>query len=840
MQRIIDQITSTLGHQPPQDIQPNGRLHYFSGDNPRKKQCWARVYENTTDDGNACFHAYFGNYKYDSEYQCSAGLDGLSKKELKKIQKNIDEKREQHRQERLQQIQEVKELCKHYWDSAIPYQSGHYPESKCIDGAGTRIGQFQFERKQTGEKFETENNLLIPIYDIDGFIGVQVIWQMQNKEFKKHWPKGIKKRGSFARFGEIESAKLIYVCEGYATGASIHQCINDSAVVCAMDAGNLIPVIQVIRKLNPDCYIIVAADDDAFTTVNGKPVNKGIEVAEKATKEFTKVIYRKPEFVQRNSETDFNDLFIQEGADAIRNILDFDPTDEAQANMIRPLGHFQNKFFYFSPATKEVIELAPSAHNKYMFMSMEEPDYWLHHYKINYKTGEPDYDHIAAKLMKECRFKGHFTPDKRRGRGAWLDNGRLVFNFGEELLVDGEIIPMFNNGMKSKYFYEPTSSTLDNYCEGLDDSERKLIVDAFKLLPLKNQSEFIYILGWAVTAHVFGAIDWVPHIWLIGERGCGKTTVQKYLNNLILYSKLVEDATAAGIRQNVQNNATPMIYDEAEADSKKMASIIQLARQCSSNNGSETLRGTIHGKSIGTNTNLAFCFGSIQQGAMTAADESRIIMIEIERKDAKDFPILNAKMHQVGKLKNKFFSHVLNNFSIFEKNISILKEVLKSNGIEARQVDQIAPMIAGYHLIADGGEINEKFISQALQDLDFANSDYAEVNKETDSEKCLNELLGTLVDQRQQTVQQVINNIRHETDPQANRGRINDLAIYGLKYYEETNRLFVALSNRHLKNKMIDYPAYANLLKRYSGFQKKANWRIDGRQTKGIVIQLDD
>ena len=46
-----------------------------------------------------------------------------------------------------------------------------------------------------------------------------------------------------------------------------------------------------------------------------------------------------------------------------------------------------------------------------------------------------------------------FDPDRIRGRGAWLDDGRVVFHLGDRLIVD-EKVHSVNAPPPTKYFYE--------------------------------------------------------------------------------------------------------------------------------------------------------------------------------------------------------------------------------------------------------------------------------------------------------------------------------------------------------------------------------------------------
>lgn len=65
----------------------------------------------------------------------------------------------------------------------------------------------------------------------------------------------------------LEAGQPIYICEGWATGATIHEA-KGVAVACAMNAGNLFAVGDRLRLAYPDNPLIVAGDDDRQTEGN--------------------------------------------------------------------------------------------------------------------------------------------------------------------------------------------------------------------------------------------------------------------------------------------------------------------------------------------------------------------------------------------------------------------------------------------------------------------------------------------------------------------------------------------------------------------------------------------
>jgi putative DNA primase/helicase len=102
--------------------------------------------------------------------------------------------------------------------------------------------------------------------------GLQFISPDGSKKFKT----GTVKQGHFHLIGKPVDSTMI-ICEGYATGASIHQATGH-AVLVAFDAGNLKPVAESIHKQRPQLKMIIAADDDHAT--DGNPgLTKATEAA---------------------------------------------------------------------------------------------------------------------------------------------------------------------------------------------------------------------------------------------------------------------------------------------------------------------------------------------------------------------------------------------------------------------------------------------------------------------------------------------------------------------------------------------------------------------------------
>jgi putative DNA primase/helicase len=132
----------------------------------------------------------------------------------------------------------------------------------------------------------------------------------------KMFMSGGRVKGCYFGIGKPKGALI--VCEGFATGASIHECTGH-AVAVAFNAGNLEAVAVALRTKYPALKIIIAADDDHQT-----PGNPGMTKATAAAQ--TTGCHHSGARVQGggsvNNMTDFNDLHLLAGPDAVKECID--------------------------------------------------------------------------------------------------------------------------------------------------------------------------------------------------------------------------------------------------------------------------------------------------------------------------------------------------------------------------------------------------------------------------------------------------------------------------------------------------------------------------------------
>ncbi|WP_298941217.1 toprim domain-containing protein [uncultured Psychromonas sp.] len=263
----------------PLNIEADGKIKRFrvQGDKSGTKNGWYVLF----DDG--LLAGSFGNWKTGFTCNwCSKNKNKLSKREeynLKLQRKRASQIRD--KQHYLNQ-QQTAVKCGNLWESAIPVLESKHPYllSKQISPYGIR---------------SLNESLLIPLQNTQNqLVNIQFIMPDGRKVFKT----GGRVKGCFNVIGELKGD--VFICEGYATGSTIHQATGKSVIV-ALNAGNLDHVIFSIKTAF-DLKITIAADND-----HQKPVNTGLDKGFACANKYNlTLIY--PKFSKDQIGSDFNDL----------------------------------------------------------------------------------------------------------------------------------------------------------------------------------------------------------------------------------------------------------------------------------------------------------------------------------------------------------------------------------------------------------------------------------------------------------------------------------------------------------------------------------------------------
>lgn len=254
--------------------------------------------------------------------------------ESRKRKREAEEKAEQVRQEKLRA--EAAQKAADIWDSATDLEGDEHPylKRKGVQSFGLRLGVWK----------GMANTLLVPVRNIDGHLtSLQAIFpqrsELNGKD--KDFIFGGRMRGCFHIIGSKPTggSQVIVVCEGYATGASIHMATGYTVAVAYHD-GNLRNVASHMRQAYGRATIVVAADNDQWT--EGNP---GIHHARKAATT-AGALLAIPKFAALSDEpTDFNDLHALQGLEAVRQQIQAVIPEPENDNFL-PLDATVNPFMY--------------------------------------------------------------------------------------------------------------------------------------------------------------------------------------------------------------------------------------------------------------------------------------------------------------------------------------------------------------------------------------------------------------------------------------------------------------------------------------------------------------
>jgi putative DNA primase/helicase len=272
-----------------------------------KKTHWYRLNEARTDAGTYVVTGAFGNWRGGEKWKVDVDWKGLNQADRDELQRKRQQREEQDKAERAAAAARAAMTASDLWGVAEREGESAYLRRKGVDAEACR--------------YLPDGSIVIPLLRYDeprevALKALQQIWPDGTKRFTK----GFQKPGVCLRLGHVLVGEPVLVCEGYATGLTLRMAVGRRLpVVVALDAGNLMPVADLLRRLYPQSRVLICADDDYATA--GNP---GRAKAHQAARAVTDCSYTYPIFRSRNrgpKDTDFNDLQAREGINVVRRQL---------------------------------------------------------------------------------------------------------------------------------------------------------------------------------------------------------------------------------------------------------------------------------------------------------------------------------------------------------------------------------------------------------------------------------------------------------------------------------------------------------------------------------------
>ena len=811
------------------DPKLNGELIRFANNGEPRSNSWYIGWINQIQNEEHVI-AQIGSWRTGESYQYSSN-NKISNNDKLKLRNELAKARAAYKKEKENRQREAALKANTMWREAGTLADAAYLKDKCLPHT-------------FGAKFKKNNGaLLIPMRDMKGFLhGLQMIFEDGSKRFLK----GQRVTDTFFFIGDnVDPSKPVIVCEGYATGATIHMA-TELPVFCAFSADNLINVCKNLKKKYPQFKIAVCGDDDKKT--EGNP---GVTAANKAAKAVSGIAIF-PKF-DNDTGTDFNDLMKTKSINAVktciltalkvetRHALPIAPSHEVkdregktnykkEINMspvFLPLGFDNRVHFFYTHGSKSIIPI--SNYSETEILKIAPMDYWNSLYLND--NGKLNFSCIKNDLIRMIEKRGVFDKSKIRATGVWQDNKRIVVNTGMQLFFDGKESDY--NTVKSVYTYIRSSHTIDWNPQRipLAKKDSTLLIDICKLFQWEHDRSAFLLAGWIAVSRIAGALNIRPHVWLTGGSGTGKSTVMNDLVEPCLGFKSSRlffqgGSTEAGIRQTVANNSIPIIFDEFETNDEstrlRYLAIIELFRQSWSATGGKIAKGTSEGKAIDFDLSFAALVSSIRVMIHNDADLSRFSILELKphNDNEEHWKDLEQKLASIdSEFGERLFMRSVAMIETINISYQILKTVI-SRTVSQRVGQQVGMLLAGFFSLMSDTPITEPLAVRLVGIMELNTDDLRE-DRKADEFKCLEHLLSAKCPYIDEHGCHQSHNTIYELLKHPSEYKYKGLRNIGIGIESE----FILIANQHMELKKIfqgtQWVDWKRSLKRIQGAEMK-------------------
>ena len=280
-------------------------------DKGKEKNGWYVIHEHRTEKNETLIFGSFGDWRSGDSNKIKVKAGRMSQEERDVMRARQEEGKRRAAEIAANGARRAANRASGLFKRMPEKGRSAYQDRKQIVGMGVRYAP-------------RSGAVLVPMSNVrDQIVGLQVIYpekQQDTGRDKSYWPYGMSKEGAFHLIGpHPEPGEPVLVCEGYATGASLHMATS-LTVAIAFDAGNLSVVAKAMRERFPGRALIVCRDDDWKTKrPNGEPWNPGEEKGSNAALIVGGQVVGPVFSGEREIKwTDFNDLHCAEGLDAVR------------------------------------------------------------------------------------------------------------------------------------------------------------------------------------------------------------------------------------------------------------------------------------------------------------------------------------------------------------------------------------------------------------------------------------------------------------------------------------------------------------------------------------------
>lgn len=317
-------------------------------------------------------------------------------------------------------------------------------------------------------------------------------------------------------------------------------------------------------------------------------------------------------------------------------------------------------------------------------------------------------------IVAACTALGPWNAqDRVRGRGTWRGpGGELVVHCGHKVMLPN--LPAKQQAQppgELDGFVYPARPNIPRPDPGPIPQEQNPAKMLWPLLSTwqwaRGRVDAHLLMGWIGAAFLGAALDQRPVVYVVGDKGVGKSELQKLIKGL-LGPWLIQsvDTTAAGIYQQLGHDCLPVAIDEFEgkADSRKAKAVLELARAAYS--GGKLDRGGDRHQGVQFQLRSAFLFSSINTPPLEPQDLSRLALLRLHKLppgSKANFPTAGT-LEMIGRA---ILRRLIDQWERFPATLKAYRDHLQAHGMDARGCDTFGTLLACADMIEHDGFVEE-------------------------------------------------------------------------------------------------------------------------------------
>lgn len=513
------------------------------------------------------------------------------------------------------------------------------------------------------------------------------------------------------------------------------------------------------------------------------------------------------------------------------------------------------QYAFFSEMNHQVHLFKPSSMTSPNLMLLAPLEWWQTNFPKGKSKSSFNVEGAMNWLMRSGDAVGIYSPNNTRGRGAWMDNGKVVIHVGDRLVVDGQERKL--GKLETRFVYEasnPLSFPTEN---PLSNKEANRLIEIMNLVNWERPINAHLLAGWCVIAPICGALRWRPHIWITGAAGTGKSWVFNSVVRRLLGKNVLavqSETSEAGIRQSLGNDAIPIVFDEAEGEDKRarerMDAVLSLMRASSAEDGGVMIKGSAGGRAQMYRIRSCFAFASIGVQIQHQSDRGRVTILGLIKPHEK---VRAERWDQLKKLHRDILTQefvarlqarTISLMPVILDNADTFAEAVAYELGEQRTGDQLGALLAGAYSLYSSNRITLDAAIEWVRSKDWSEEKMLDVSR--DEHALLSRLMDYIVKVDGPNVERTIGELiliasgyNHDENVSIHTAH-QRLIRYGFKV--EQDSFLISQSNSNLLKLVADtawVKSVGRTLMRVEGAQQVTSARFGpGQISRAVKIPL--